>query len=371
MKKVLITGARGFIGRNLAANLACQEDLVLLLFDVDNDEKELTKWLAEADIVFHLAGINRPKDEEEYETGNAGFTSHICDGLRQRNDPPKLVMTSSIQAALDYPYGVSKLHAEEALKAFAGDTGCPVSIHRLKNVFGKWCRPNYNSVIATFCHNIAHDLPIMISDPAYEIDLIYIDDVVEALTAELDSLQGPDSCYAPDSIPSFRISLGDLAGRIQTFHEMRTNLLTPDLAVRFNQCLYATYLSYVERDLLEYELDIKVDSRGSLAEFIKSAHFGQIFVSRTLPGITRGNHYHHTKTEKFLVLAGEALIRMRHIESQEVLEFRVRGEDYRVIDIPPAYTHSIENVGETEMITLFWASELFDPDRPDTFYLEV
>lgn len=372
MTNVLITGARGFIGRNLAAHLAQREDLALLLFDVDNDEEELVGWLADADIVFHLAGVNRPENVEEYETGNAGFTSRICDGLRQRNDPPKVVMTSSIQAAQDNPYGVSKLRAEEALKDLAGDTGCPVSIYRLRNVFGKWCRPNYNSVTATFCHNIAHDLPISISDPAHEIELIYIDDVVEAIAAELESLRdAPVSCYPSDTIPSTCINLGDLAGRIQAFHETRTNLLTPDFSVRFNQCLYATYLSYVECDALEYGLDIKADSRGSLAEFIKSDHFGQIFVSRTRPGITRGNHYHHTKTEKFLVLFGEGLVRMRHVESQEVREFHVRGEDYRVIDIPPGFAHSIENIGETEMVTLFWASELFDPDRPDTYYVEV
>ena len=372
VKKVLITGARGFIGRNLVSHLAHREDCSLLLFDVDNDEVELVDWLAQADIFFHLAGINRPENLEDYEAGNAGFTAWICERLRQRNDPPKLIMTSSIQATQDNPYGTSKLRAEKALVALARDTGCPVSIYRLKNVFGKWCRPNYNSVTATFCHNIVHDLPISISDPTHEIELVYVDDVVEAFRTELDRLQeAPESCYAPDTIPCFRLSLGDLAGRIQAFHDARTNLLTPDFAVRFNQCLYATYLSYMERDMLEYGLDVKTDSRGSLAEFIKSVHFGQIFVSRTLPGVTRGNHYHHTKTEKFLVLGGEGLIRMRQIESDEVQEFKVRGEDYRVVDIPPGYTHSIENVGGIEMITLFWASELFDPDRPDTFYVEV
>jgi len=369
--RVLVTGARGFIGRNLASHLVRRDDVEAFLFDVDNDPAELDEYLARADLVFHLAGINRPKEVEEFETGNAGLTSNICDTLRRQGRTPKIVMTSSIQAELDNPYGVSKRHAEAALVEFADKTGAAVSIHRLKNVFGKWCRPNYNSVTATFCHNIAHDLPIAISDPDHEMELVYIDDVVECLLGELAAPAGPDSAYAPDTIPRYRITLGEMAGRIQAFHEMQTSLLTPDLKVRLNQCLYATYLSYVESPALEYALDIRSDDRGNLAEFIKSRHFGQIFVSRTHPGITRGNHYHHTKTEKFFVLAGEGLIRMRHIESDEVKEFHVRGEDYRVVDIPPGFTHSIQNVGETQMITLFWASEVFDPDRPDTYFEEV
>jgi UDP-2-acetamido-2,6-beta-L-arabino-hexul-4-ose reductase len=247
-----------------------------------------------------------------------------------------------------------------------------VSIHRLKNVFGKWCRPNYNSVTATFCHNIAHDLPIAISDPANVVELVYVDDVVEAFLQELARpATTPETLHAPDAIPATRITLGDLAGRIQSFHEMRSSLQVPDFSIRFNQCLYAAYLSYVEPALREYRLDIKSDPRGSLAEFIKSVHFGQIFVSRTRPGITRGNHYHHTKTEKFFVVEGEALIRMRPIESDQVAEYRVRGEEFKVIIIPPGHTHSIANVGNGEMVTLFWASEIFDPDRPDTYFMEV
>ena len=373
MTKILITGALGFIGRNLRARLDTRDDVELLLFDIDNTDEQLREWLGAADVVFHLAGINRPQNDEEFTTGNAGFTSVICDELRRTGRRPKLVMTSSIQAERDNPYGVSKLQAEEALKAFADETAAPVAIYRLKNVYGKWCRPNYNSVTATFCHNIAHDLPIQINDPSYAFELVYIDDIVDAFVGEVDAPAAAPASHMvdEDALPSYAITLGDLAGRIQTFHDMRTSLMTPDFAVRFNQCLYSTYLSYIEPDGHEYGLDIKADDRGSLAEFIKSEHFGQIFVSRTRPGITRGHHYHHTKTEKFFVIGGEGVIRMRHIDEEEVIEYHVKGEDYRIVDIPPGYTHSIENTGDGEMLTLFWASEVFDPDKPDTYYVPV
>ncbi len=378
MTAVLITGAKGFIGRNLAARLtegirhSREGGNPLFLLDIENSLNEWREALSQSDIIFHLAGINRPRNIEEFETGNAGLVEWMCATLREMGRKPKIVMSSSIQAALDNPYGTSKRRGEEALIAFGRETGAPISIYRLKNVFGKWCRPNYNSVTATFCHNIAHDMPIAISDPANEVDLVYVDDIVEAFLQELaNAATGPDSCYAPDTIPSTQITLGDLAGRIQAFHDMRSTLRVPDFSVRFNQCLYATYLSYIEPERQEYGLDIKSDPRGSLAEFIKSRHFGQIFVSRTHPGITRGNHYHHTKTEKFFVIEGDALIRMRHIEDGPVTEFKVRGDEYRVVDIPPGYTHSITNVGTGEMIALFWASEVFDPDRPDTWFLEV
>jgi UDP-2-acetamido-2,6-beta-L-arabino-hexul-4-ose reductase len=371
MKKVLITGARGFIGRNLAVHLATREGLQLFHYDVVDSETDLESWLAQADIVFHLAGVNRPVNVEEYETGNAGFTERICDLLRRLERTPKIVMSSSRQAELDNPYGASKRRSEEALQAFSRETGAPVSIYRLKNVFGKWCRPNYNSVVATFCYNIAHDLAITISEPGREIELVYVDDVVERLVEELGDAAGPASGFAPDTIPSTRITLGDLAGRIQAYHEMRSSLLVPDFSLPFNRYLFATYLSYVEPDGREYALRIKSDQRGNLAEFIKSRQFGQIFLSRTHPGVTRGNHYHHTKAEKFFVIAGEGVIRMRQIHRNDVVEYRVKGEDYRVVDIPPGHTHNITNVGSGEMITLFWASEPFDPDRPDTYFLDV
>ena len=371
MKRILVTGAKGFIGRNLCIRLMDDDNLEVFPYDIGNEEAELKKWLRLAEVVFHLAGVNRPVNVEEYEKGNAGFTNRICDTLRELGRTPRIIMSSSIQAELDNPYGASKRRAEESLEAFSKETGAPVSIYRFKNVFGKWCLPDYNSVTATFCHNIANDLPISISDPRREIELVYIDDIVERFLGELDNPSGSETCFVVDGIPSMRTTLGELAGRIQAFHEFKNNLMAADFSDRFNRCLYATYLSYVQPEALAYGLDIKADSRGDLAEFIKSEHFGQIFVSRTHPGITRGNHYHHTKTEKFLVVSGEGLIRMRHIESDDVIEYRVLGKEYRVVDIPPGFTHSIKNIGVGEMITLFWASEVFSPDHPDTYYSEV
>jgi UDP-2-acetamido-2,6-beta-L-arabino-hexul-4-ose reductase len=270
---------------------------------------------------------------------------------------------------LNNPYGASKAKAESALRQFAVKSGACVRIYRLKNLFGKWCRPNYNSVTATFCHNIANELPISVSDPTREVELSYVDDVVAAFLSEINGEQTAGEAGA--DILTYKIQLGDLAGRIQAFHEMRTTLTLPDFAEWFNRALYATYLSYVPQAALQQHLEIKSDARGSLAEFIKQEHFGQIFVSRTKPGITRGNHYHHTKTEKFLVVEGDGLIRMRSIEDGPVREYPVIGSAYQVINIPPGFTHSITNVGQGEMVTVFWSSEMFDPNRPDTYYLPV
>lgn len=365
---VLVTGASGFIGRNLVAHLQAHQNSVVTPVDIGTSTAELRAALEKADIVYHLAGINRPETAEDFETGNAGLTRRICGFLREIGRTPVIVMSSSVQAALDNPYGVSKRRAEDALRGFGAQSGAQVCIYRLRNVFGKWCRPNYNSVVATFCHNLANDLPIQISCPSRELELVYVDDVVNAFLADL-PIHAESNGHR--DIPFSKLTLSDLAGRIQSFHDMRTNLLAPDFAVRFNQQLYATYLSYVPDEARRQHLHIKQDQRGGLAEFIKSKNFGQIFISRTRPGVTRGNHYHHTKTEKFFVVEGEGVIRMRQIESSEVMEYRVRGEDFQVLDIPPGYTHSLENIGSGDMVTLFWASEILDLDRPDTYFLPV
>jgi len=369
--KALVTGAGGFIGRHVVEALRRQPGMEVMEFDVQHPPPVLAEALAQADFIFHLAGVNRPQNVSEFETGNAGFTEELCARLTQLGRQPIFVLSSSIQAGLDNPYGVSKRLAEEALAHWTSSAGGRAVIFRLKNVFGKWCRPNYNSVTATFCHNIAHDLPITIADAQRDLDLVYVDDVVAAFLSVMNQRPASGVCEFREVERSFKVTLGDLAARIRSFRESRRTLVLPSLEDEFNKRLYATYLSYLDGADFAYSLDIKTDNRGNLAEFMKSAQFGQIFVSRTKSGITRGNHYHHTKTEKFLVLEGEAVIRFRHIAGQEILEHRVAGKDLKVVDIPPGYTHSIENVGSTEMLVLFWASEIFDPQRPDTFAMPV
>jgi UDP-2-acetamido-2,6-beta-L-arabino-hexul-4-ose reductase len=366
---VLVTGARGFLGRNLCAALS-RTSAGVLAHDLDSPPGFVESAVPRADIIYHLAGVNRPERVEEFEIGNAGATRDLCSLLRAAGRTPRIILSSSIQAALANPYGQSKRHAEQALQRFCEDTGAEGVIYRLKNLFGKWGRPDYNSVTATFCHRVARDLPLEISDPARELDLTYVDDVVAAFLAELPSPLSP-GCHVADPLPSYRVTLGDLARRIESFRESRATLLAPDFTDPLNRCLYATYLAYLEEDDFAYPLDRKSDGRGALAEFVKSPPFGQLFVSRTRPGVTRGNHYHDTKTEKFLVVEGEGIIRFRRLGTEEVLEYPVSGREFRVVDIPPGYTHSIENVGDGEMVTLFWACEVFDPGRADTHFEPV
>ena len=369
MKRVLVTGSMGFVGRNLCAVLRRREDVEFYEYDTDNKQEELDVALQQVDCIIHLAGVNRPQKPDEFETGNVGLTEEICGKLRKLGRAPKIVLSSSIQAELDNPYGISKRRAEEVLQRFAENIGAECVIYRFKNLFGKWCRPNYNSVTATFCNNIANDLPIQISDPAHEIDLTHIDDVVEAFVGEMES--GTPGFRFAEPLTATRITLGELAAKIRSFRDMRTSLILPDFSNDFERALYGTYLTYLNEKDFEYKLKKRSDQRGSLAEFLKSQSMGQIFVSRTNPGITRGDHYHHTKAEKFLVLEGEAIIRFRHIDGNEILEYPVNGEKYQVVDIPPGYTHSIENIGKDVLVTLFWASEMFDPDRPDTYFEKV
>jgi UDP-2-acetamido-2,6-beta-L-arabino-hexul-4-ose reductase len=367
VKRVVVTGAKGFVGKHLCLALRQLKDLEVFEHDVGESRSALEDALLGADVVFHLAGVNRPERVEDFAAGNAGFTAELLRLLQAARRSPKVVLSSSVQAESDNPYGRSKRDAEEELRRYCEATRAEGVVHRLKNLFGKWSRPNYNSFVATFCHNIANDLPIQISDPANVLDLTYIDDVIAAFHADLTSPTRPGFRMA-EPLPSHALSLGDLAALLRSFRAHRTNLVLPDYSTRFVRALYATYLSYLPAEACGYGLDIKADARGSLAEFIKSPQFGQIFVSRTKPGITRGNHYHHTKTEKFMVVQGEGVIRLRQIHGDAVVEFRLKGEEYRVIDIPPGYTHSIENVGSGEMVTLFWSSEVFDPRRPDTIF---
>ncbi len=370
MKRILVTGSRGFVGKHLCGALNRLDGVEVLESDLGGTRAALESALSVADVVFHLAGVNRPERLEEFDTGNAGFTGEIVRFLAAGRRSPKIVLTSSVQVERDNPYGRSKLAAEDELRRYGEATGAEVVAYRLKNLFGKWSRPNYNSVVATFCHNIANDRPIQISDPATIVEFTYIDDVVAAFLAELTSSVRPGFRIA-EPLPAEAVSLGELAALLRRFRSHRTDLVLPDFSRPFVRALYATYLSHLSAEACGYGLEVKADARGSLAEFVKSPHFGQIFVSRTKPGITRGNHYHHTKAEKFMVVQGEGIIRLRQIHGDAVVEFKVKGEEYRVVDIPPGYTHSIENVGAGEMVTLFWSSEVFDPRKPDTVFDRV
>jgi UDP-2-acetamido-2,6-beta-L-arabino-hexul-4-ose reductase len=376
------------MGRNLTVALGRRDDVEMLTYDVDTGG-DLAELVGRADVVYHLAGVNRPPSPDDYAQGNAGLTAEVCrlaeagsagasPSLRR---PPMILLSSSIQADLDNPYGRSKLAAEEEVRRYAEATGVPGVVFRLPNVFGKWSRPNYNSAVATFCHNIARDLPITVSDPARVMQLVYIDDVVAAFVALLDSSDGSersDSGFRFGSVaPVFELTLGEIVERIRALRRSRDDLMLPDLSDPLNRRLLATYNAFLPPERWAYDLQQRADNRGVLAEFIKTAGAGQIFVSTTKPGIVRGNHYHHTKVEKFLVLVGEGEVRFRQIGSREgqaadeVVRIGVSGSDLRVVDIPPGYTHCIQNVGDTDMVTLFWASEVFDPARPDTVFEEV
>lgn len=369
--KVLITGSAGFIGKNLCSGLQLRDDIELLTFTRSQSIDDLAQLTLEADFIYHIAGVNRPQNDDEFTTGNTDLTSHIIDTLRSADKKTPLLITSSTQAELDNPYGKSKLAAEQTVFEWHNESDAPVYVYRLPGVFGKWCRPNYNSVVATFCHNIANGLPINISDPAHTITLVYIDDIVDTLLSHLDN---HDARY--DDFQSiertFDVSLGDLSDRIQAIHDIRTSLVIPDLSDLLNKFLYATYISYLQDDDFSYNLAKNSDQRGYLAEFIKSHQFGQIFVSKTKPGISRGDHWHKTKIEKFFVVSGQAEITFRNkIDSQDIIRYTVDGDEMRVVDIPTGYVHAIKNIGETDLITLFWANEILDKERPDTHYEKV
>ncbi len=378
MKNVLITGSKGFIGKNLTEALRRNNDVVIKTFDIDDDLVLLESHIRDADFIYHFAGVNRPQNPAEFETGNAHLTASLVDILERSGSVVPILLTSSIQAERDNPYGKSKKAAEDILVGYKKRTGAPIYIYRLPGVFGKWSRPNYNTVVATFCHNIARGLEINISDPNYEMELVYIDDVVRHFIGHLDQPHPPsgkgkdaeDTCfYKIDRI--FKVTLGGLAAKIYSLRDLRTTLKVPDLSDYFMRCLHATYLSFLDTKNFSYPLDIKTDNRGSLFELIKSEHFGQIFVSKTYKGITRGNHYHDSKVEKFCVIQGKAAIRFRHVLNKDVIKYLVSDEKIEVVDIPPGYTHHIENLSDGEMIVLFWANQIFNPDNLDTYFEPV
>jgi UDP-2-acetamido-2,6-beta-L-arabino-hexul-4-ose reductase len=369
--KILVTGSKGFVGKNLIVELKNRGYKEIFEFDKDTDKKLLNKYTKACEFVFHLAGVNRPKSEKEFMVNNFGFTSELLDLLKKNNNRAPILITSSIQARLNNPYGRSKKEAEDLLFSYSKETGAKVFIYRLPNIFGKWCRPNYNSVVATFCYNIANNLEIKIDDPEAEVVLCYIDDVIDEFLKVLENKKDTNTKKLLNVSKNYRITVGKLAKKIYSFKKNRVTLIMPELSNSFGRALFGTFSSYLPKDDFSYKLKKNKDERGWLAEFIKSESMGQIFISKTKPGITRGNHWHHTKVEKFLVIKGEAIIRFRQINTNEIIDYKVNGEEPEVVDIPPGYTHSITNIGKDDAIVLFWASEIFDKEKPDTYYLEV
>lgn len=368
--KILVTGAKGFIGKNLIAELRNRKYDDIFEYDRDTESFLLDGFCKEADFVFHLAGVNRPKEQSEFMEGNFGFTSDLLNSLKKNNNTCPVMISSSIQAELDNPYGESKKAGEELLFNYGKETGSKVLVYRFPNVFGKWCRPNYNSAVATFCHNVAHDLPIKVNDPNVVMNLVYLDDVVNELINALEGKENKVDLFC--EVPVVHTStLGKIVDLIYSFKKSREDRSVPNMSDAFTKKLYSTYLSYLPEDQFSYDLKMNVDQRGSFTEFIKTPDRGQVSVNISKPGITKGNHWHHTKNEKFLVVSGLGVIRFRKIDSDEVLEYFVSGDKMEVVDIPTGYTHNIENLGDADMVTIMWANEPFDPQTPDTYYLEV
>lgn len=379
---ILVTGARGFVGKNLVASLKnikdgkdktfpITSDLNIFEYNVDTDPALLDEYCGAADFIFNLAGVNRPKDQGEFMSGNFGFASTLLDTLKKHGNRCPVMLSSSTQAGLDNPYGKSKKAGEDLLFQYAKDTGAQVLVYRFPNIFGKWCRPNYNSAVATFCYNIAHDLPITVNDRGVVMNLVYIDDVVAELINALAgnaNRKGDNYCYVP---VVHTITLGEIVDLIYSFKASRGNRSIPNMSDAFTKKLYATYLSYLPLDEFSYPLKMNIDERGSFTEMIRTPERGQFSVNISKPGITKGNHWHHSKNEKFLVVSGRGVLRFRKMGDDKIYEYFVSGDKLEVVDIPTGYTHNIENLGDTDMVTFMWANECFDPEKPDTYYEEV
>lgn len=370
--KILITGAKGFIGKNLVAELRNRGYNDLFEYEADTPFNLLEEYAKDCQFIFHLAGVNRPQKQEEFMIGNFGFTSQLLSILKANNNKAPILITSSIQASLDNPYGQSKKASENLIFEYGQETGALVYVYRLANVFGKWCRPNYNSAVSTFCNNIANDLPIQINDPNVDMNLIYIDDVVNSFIGKLKTSDKQNNTSDFETVtPIYTIKLGDIVSLLEQFKESRNSLQIPDMGDTFTKKLYSTYLSYLPQNMFSYPLKMNIDNRGSFTEFLKSNDRGQVSVNISKPNITKGNHWHHTKNEKFLVVSGEGVIRFRKIETNEIIEYFVSGEKLEVLDIPVGYTHNIENIGKSDMVTIMWVNEIFDKENPDTFFEEV
>ncbi len=363
--KVLITGADGFIGKNLLAHLGERSDVEVVRFTRADDVTRLPALIADVDFVFHLAGVNRPQNPQEFQSGNADLTRSLCDAITAGGRPVPVLYTSSSQAEQDNPYGSSKRGAEQALLELAETSGAAVHLFRLSNVFGKWARPNYNSAVATFCHNIARELPIQINDPDARINLVYIDDVISHFLAVMDGRLAGDP-FARVA-PQYSITVGELAEQLRTFRDSRQSLITEPVGSGLVRALYSTYLSYLPPECFTYEVPKYADARGMFVEMLKTKDSGQFSFFTAHPGITRGGHYHHSKTEKFLVIRGKACFRFRHIVSGEFHELFTTGEQPEIVETVPGWTHDITNAGDDEMLVMLWANEIFDREHPDTF----
>lgn len=381
--KILVTGAKGFVGRNLVSQLHNIQsgkarnygmegkELTVFEYDVNSDASELDVYCRQADFVFNLAGVNRPKESSEFMKGNFGFASTLLDTLKKYGNTCPVMLSSSTQAAQDNPYGESKRAGEQLMFDYSKETGAKVLVYRFPNVFGKWCRPNYNSAVATFCHNIAHDLPIQVNDPDVVMNLVYVDDVVDELIAALNGREHRKGDYC--EVPVVHtITLGSIAVLVKSFRRMSENLDVPDLSDAFTKKLYSTYLSYLPVEKFRYPLKMNVDERGSFTEIIRTADRGQFSVNISKPGITKGQHWHHTKNEKFVVVSGHGLIQLRKIGCEEIIEFEVSGDRIEAVEMIPGYTHNIINLSETEdLVTVMWCNECFNPERPDTYFEKV
>ena len=366
--KVLITGSNGFIAKNLIEHLKRDEEIELYLYSKRDSLTILDAYVNEADFIFHLAGVNRPQNVSEFYEGNSDLTKNIVNILVKQGKTTPIVLSSSTQSTLDNDYGKSKLEAEKILLEYSKKSKSDIYIYQLPNVFGKWSKPNYNSVISTWCHNIANDLEIQVNNRDVKLNLVYVDDVINSFMQKLKN-RSDDKYILIDTV--YKKTLGEIEKLLYQFKENRKTLVIPNVAFGFERALYATYLSYLSTDNFSYELKGHQDTRGTFYEIVKTLDSGQFSLSTTAPGIKRGSHYHHTKNEKFLVVKGEALIEFRHIVTDEKVSYKVSSTKMEVVEMIPGYTHNIKNIGDEEMVLFLWANENYDNNNPDTYFLEV
>lgn len=362
--KVVVTGAKGFIGKNLVFMLKEKGYDDITEIDIDTTSRELKEALAEAEFVYHLAGVNRPQNEDDFKHGNTDLTQLIVDELSVAGNKAPVMLSSSSQASLSNAYGVSKAKAEEVVQGYSSQTGAPHYIYRFPNVFGKWCRPNYNSFVATFCHNIANDLPITVNDPNAPVTLVYIDDVCAELISLLETVNGSGYQSVATEYPT---TVGEVAGLLKGFKDSRSSLVTEQVGTGLVRALYSTYISYFRPSQFHYDLPSYGDERGVFCEMLKTKDSGQFSFFTAHPGVTRGGHYHHSKNEKFLVIKGTALFKFENIATGERYELQTNGEAPRVVETVPGWSHDVTNVGDEELIVMLWANEIFDREAPDTF----